>query len=110
MNRDLTSGAEPNLLVDVPGSITFPEQAWVGKTLAIGSVALRIDTTCPRCAMTARGFDLPQDPQIMRLVANSEGNLGIYASVVKVGKVATGDPVNVMWRLPAPVVIPAKHR
>ena len=89
----------PNLLVDVPGSDhPFPEQAWVGKTLAIGSVTLRIDTTCPRCAMTTHGFDdLPQDPQIMRkLVANSEGNLGIYASVVKVGKVATGDSVNVM--------------
>ena len=89
----------PNLLVDVPGSDhPFPEQAWVGKTLAIGSVTLRIDTTCPRCAMTTHGFDdLPQDPQIMRkLVANSEGNLGIYASVVKVGKVATGDSVSVM--------------
>ena len=89
----------PNLLVDVPGSDhPFPEQAWVGKTLAIGSVTLKIDTTCPRCAMTTHGFDdLPQDPQIMRkMVANSEGNLGIYASVVKVGKVATGDSVNVM--------------
>ena len=89
----------PNLLVDVPGSDhPFPEQAWVGKTLAIGNVTLKIDTTCPRCAMTTYGFDdLPQDPQIMRkLVANSEGNLGIYASVVKVGKVATGDSVNVM--------------
>ena len=89
----------PNLLVDVPGSdLSFPEQAWVGKTLAIGSVTLKIDTTCPRCAMTTYGFDdLPQDPQIMRkMVANSEGNLGIYASVVKVGKVATGDSVSVM--------------
>jgi uncharacterized protein YcbX len=89
----------PNLLVDVPGSDhPFPEQAWVGKTLAIGTVTLKIDTTCPRCAMTTHGFDdLPQDPQIMRkLVANSEGNLGIYASVVKVGKVATGDSVTVM--------------
>ena len=89
----------PNLLVDVPGSDhPFPEQAWVGKTLAIGSVTLKIDTTCPRCAMTTHGFDaLPQDPQIMRkMVANSAGNLGIYASVVKVGKVATGDSVRVM--------------
>jgi uncharacterized protein YcbX len=89
----------PNLLVDVPGSDhPFPEQAWVGKTLAIGTVTLKIDTTCPRCAMTTHGFDdLPQDPQIMRkLVANSEGSLGIYASVVKVGKVATGDSVSVM--------------
>ena len=89
----------PNLLVDVPGSDhPFPEQAWVGKTLAIGSVTLKIDTTYPRCAITTHGFDdLPQDPQIMRKrVANSEGSLGIYALVVKVGKVATGDSVSVM--------------
>ena len=89
----------PNLLVDVPGSDhPFPEQAWVGKTLAIGSVTLKIDMTCPRCAMTTHGFHyLPQDAQIMRkLVANSESNLGIYASVVQTGKVATGDSVSVM--------------
>ena len=89
----------PNLLVDVPGSDhPFPEQAWVGKTLAIGNVTLKIDTTCPRCAMTTRGFDdLPQDAQIMRkLVANSEGNLGIYASVVQAGKVTAGDSVSVV--------------
>ena len=76
----------------------FPEQAWVGKTLSIGSVMLKIDTTCPRCAMTTHGFDdLPQDAQIMRkLVAYSEGNLGIYASVVQAGRVTAGDSVSVV--------------
>ena len=89
----------PNLLVDIPDTDHhFPEQAWVGKTLSVGSVKLKIDMTCPRCAMTTHGFcDLPQDTQIMRnLVANSEGNLGIYASVVQAGKVTAGDSVSVM--------------
>ena len=89
----------PNLLVDLPDTDhPFPEQAWVGKTLSIGGVMLKIDMTCPRCAMTTHGFDdLPQDPQIMRkLVANSEGNLGIYASVVQAGKVTAGDSVSVV--------------
>ena len=89
----------PNLLVDILGSDhPFPEQAWVGKTLSIGGVKLRIDSTCPRCSMTTHGFDdLPQDAQIMRkLVANSEGNLGIYASVVQAGKVSAGDSVSVV--------------
>ena len=86
----------PNLLVDIPETDhPFPEQAWVGKTLSIGSVVLKIDTTCPRCAMTTHGFDnLPQDPQIMRkLVANSEGNLGIYASVQTPGKISLEDHI-----------------
>ena len=89
----------PNLLVDIPKTKhPFPEQAWVGKTLSIGSVMLKIDTTCPRCAMTAYGFDdLPQDTQIMsKLVASSEGNLGIYASVAQAGKVTAGDSVSAM--------------
>ena len=89
----------PNLLVDIPDTDQpFPEQAWVGKTLSVGSVTLKIDMTCPRCAMTTHGFyDLPQDAQIMRkLVANSEGNLGIYASVVQAGKVTAGDSVSVV--------------
>jgi len=48
--------------------------------------------------MTTYGFDdLPQDPQIMRkLVANSEGNLGIYASVLEAGTVSAGDSVSLM--------------
>ena len=89
----------PNLLVDIPKTKhPSPEQAWVGKTLSIGSVMLKIDTTCPRCAMTTHGFDdLPQDTQIMsKLVASSEGNLGIYASVAQAGKVTAGDSVSAM--------------
>ena len=89
----------PNLLIDIPDTDhPFPEQAWIGKTLSVGSVTLKIDMTCPRCAMTTHGFhDLPQDAQIMRkLVANSEGNLGIYASAVQAGKVAAGDSVSVV--------------
>ena len=46
--------------------------------------------------MTTHGFDdLPQDTQIMRkLVANSEGNLGIYASVWEAGTGLAGDSVS----------------
>ena len=89
----------PNLLVDIPDTDQpFPEQAWVGKTLSIGSAKLKIEMTCPRCAMTTHGFDdLPRDTEVMRkLVANSEGNLGIYASVLQAGSVAAGDSVSLV--------------
>jgi hypothetical protein len=89
----------PNLLVDIPDSDhPFPEQAWVGKTLSIGSAKLKVEMTCPRCSMTTHGFDdLPQDAQIMRkLVANSSGNLGIYASILEAGTVSAGDSVSLM--------------
>jgi uncharacterized protein YcbX len=89
----------PNLLVDIPDrDHPFPEQEWVGKTLSIGSAKLKIEMTCPRCSMTTHGFDdLPQDAQIMRkLVANSEGNLGIYASILEAGTVSAGDSVSLI--------------
>ena len=89
----------PNLLVDIPDTDhPFPEQAWVGKTLSIGSVKLRIDMTCPRCSMTTHGFDdLPRDTEVMRkLVNHSDGNLGIYASVIQAGKVSADDSVSVV--------------
>jgi uncharacterized protein YcbX len=89
----------PNLLVDIPDTDhPFPEQAWMGKTLSMGSAKLKIEMTCPRCSMTTHGFDdLPQDAHIMRkLVANSDGTLGIYASVVRAGKVSAGDSISVV--------------
>ena len=86
----------PNLLVDMPGTDhPFPEQAWVGKTLSIGSVKLKIEMTCPRCSMTTHGFDdLPRDTEVMRkLVNHSDGNLGIYASVQSPGKISLEDHI-----------------
>jgi uncharacterized protein YcbX len=88
----------PNLLVDIPDTDhPFPEQAWVGKTLSIGSVKLKIDMTCPRCSMTTHGFDdLPRDTEVMRkLVNHSDGNLGIYASVQTPGKISLEDHIAV---------------
>ena len=76
------------LLVDIPDTYhPVPEQACVGKTLSVSSMTLKIDRTCPRCALTTHGFyNLPQDVQIARkLVANNEGNLGIYASLAQTG-------------------------
>jgi uncharacterized protein len=60
-------------------------------------VTLNIESTCPRCAMTTHGFsDLPRDTQIMRqMVAHSDGNLGVYATIVQSGIVAAGDGVHV---------------
>ena len=89
----------PNFLVgDTPPGDPFPEFAWAGKTLSLGEAEVEVVMACPRCVMTTHGFDdLPHDAQIMRkLVAKSEGNLGIYASVVQAGKVTAGDSVSVV--------------
>ncbi len=89
----------PNLLLDdTASSGDFPEEAWAGKRLQIGSVILKAEAVCPRCAMTTHGFaDLPKDPTIMRtLVQENGGNLGLYASVEEPGEVTIGDSIKLL--------------
>jgi uncharacterized protein len=87
----------PNLVVETSNSaIDFVENAWNGRTLAIGdSVRLNVTGPCPRCVMTTlpQG-DLAKDPGILRTaVAHNRGNVGLYASVVQSGTVRRGDSV-----------------
>ena len=89
----------PNLLLDnTDTSSDFPEQAWVGRRLKLGSAVLKAEMACPRCAMTTHGFDdLPKDPKIMRaLVRENAGNLGLYASVEVPGEASLNDTLIVL--------------
>ena len=87
----------PNMVVATPdGESNFVEDAWIGKTLAIGdAVRLSITAPCFRCVMTtlAQG-DLPKDPGILRTPAqHHKAAVGVYASVLQGGKVRRGEPV-----------------
>ena len=86
----------PNLLIEDFDSVDdFPEQAWEGFRLKVGSAVLKAEVVCPRCVVTTHGFEkLPKDPSIMRgLVKENNGNLGLYASVEKPGKISEGDTI-----------------
>jgi len=88
----------PNILVETNSDENeFPENDWIGKTVAIGD-DLRLDVTgpCPRCVMTTlpQG-DLPKDPGILRTAAQHNGvHVGVYASVLHDGTIRSGDSVS----------------
>ncbi len=89
----------PNIVVQLAsGEKGFAENAWVGRTLAIGTaVRLNITGPCGRCVMTtlAQG-DLPRDPRILRTAAqHNHVNVGVYSAVVRGGMICRGDPVRV---------------
>ena len=71
----------------------FVEENWVGRTITLGGVQLRVDGPCPRCVMTtlAQG-SLPKDPAVLRTaVQKNGGNVGVYASVIRAGRTCRGD-------------------
>ncbi|APW62388.1 MOSC domain-containing protein [Paludisphaera borealis] len=89
----------PNLVIEPAEGIDgFAEHAWIGRTLQIGAVLLRIDSPCPRCVMTTLPqADLPKDPAILRtIVQKNAGNAGVYASIVQAGTTAVGDAVSLL--------------
>ncbi|MDB5352982.1 MAG: hypothetical protein JWN86_4229 [Planctomycetota bacterium] len=88
----------PNFVIDPTGAAdTFAEDGWIGQTLQVGGVLLRIDRPTPRCVMTtlAQG-DLPKDSTVLRTaVRENGGNVGVYATVIRHGLVKIGDTIGV---------------
>ena len=86
----------PNFFIDTAsGQAGLAEQAWVGKTLAIGGARLEISAPTPRCGMTVRPQgDLTFDKSILRtIVREGNQNLGVGAHVRQAGRVRVGDEV-----------------
>ncbi len=88
----------PNLLIEpARPAAALTEQDWLGVTLAIGEVRIRIQSPTLRCSMPARaqpGFGLPADPGLGRLIARLAGrNLGVNVQVLQAGRIRVGDAV-----------------
>jgi uncharacterized protein len=88
----------PNIVLATDGAAGFVEQEWIGRTLALGdTIRLEVTRPCGRCVMTtlAQG-DLPRDTGILRTaVQHAQGNVGIYARVLRGGTLRRGDPLRV---------------
>jgi uncharacterized protein YcbX len=84
----------PNFVIEpTDGATGFVENNWVGRTLSLGDVQLRLDSPCPRCVMTTLSQgSLPKDPAVLRTaVRENGGNVGVYASVIRRGRIRRGD-------------------
>jgi uncharacterized protein YcbX len=88
----------PNVLVDVdrPDG-AFPESAWVGGDVQIGSVTLRVTNPTIRCVVPTRpqpGLDLERG-LTRRLVDRTDRFLGVYADVTGPGLLQVGDVLSI---------------
>jgi MOSC domain len=88
----------PNLVIATTEALEgLVEATWHGRTLRLGEVVVQGGRPTAHCVMTiqAQG-DRPNDPTVLRTIVREAGQpLGIYASVVRPGRVAVGDVVDV---------------
>jgi uncharacterized protein YcbX len=85
----------PNVLIRTVAPRGFEEDAWVGCTLHLGDAAVSVQMRDERCAMLGLDPDTAApDPQILKAVVRMNDNhAGVYATVIRCGRVAVGDPV-----------------
>jgi uncharacterized protein len=84
----------PNFLVEAAKG-EFPEDSWIGRTVRLGALRMRIDQQDNRCVMvTIDPETLDRNPAVLRAIAQHRGNqFGVYGSTVEPGRAAVGDPV-----------------
>jgi uncharacterized protein YcbX len=92
------------LLLTCDGCEPFAEDSWAGRRVRVGEAVLEMGGPVPRCAAVQRHPDDPgRSVDALRRIARLRGpqpsesgrtlNLGVYASVVRPGVVAVGDPL-----------------
>jgi len=86
----------PNILVS--GATADAEQSWPGKRLRIGTAIIGVASLRQRCVMTTYDPDTQaQDVSVLRrIVRERGGRLALDCSVIQPGRVALGDPVEVL--------------
>ena len=86
----------PNIVVETRRDLVgFVEAGWVGRTLVIGDVRIKLEIPCMRCVMpTLEQEGLPKDPSVLRTIVRDAGqNFGSYATAPRGGRVAVGNDV-----------------
>ncbi|HEV8489400.1 MAG TPA: MOSC domain-containing protein [Candidatus Limnocylindrales bacterium] len=89
------------MLVTVGGTEAFEEDRWVGADVRIGDAVVRMVVPTARCATTTRDPSTGQrDWDALRALRDLRGlspqqtvDLGVYATVVKPGRITVGDEV-----------------
>lgn len=86
----------PNLLV--AGVNGLAEREWPGRRARVGEAIIGFKTLRGRCVMTTYDPDtLEQDPTVLRrIVQEMGGRLALDTYVVRGGRVAVGDPVELL--------------
>jgi uncharacterized protein YcbX len=88
----------PNVYVESSDGGDAPENSWIGETLQIGDIKMRIDKRDKRCVLINVDPETTEkDPAILRAVAQErDARFGVYGTPVQPGKVRVGDTVSIV--------------
>ena len=83
----------PNPLLDLEHAGPFPEDGWLGCTLRIGTIELRIVSRCQRCMMVGHSqAALESRPRLLKRIGTlNAACAGVYAKVTVPGDLSEGD-------------------
>lgn len=85
----------PNILIEADDDAPFLEDSWVGHTLRLGPLRMRIDQRDGRCVVITIDPETGErNPEILRAVTDQRQQcLGVYGSTVEPACVALSDVV-----------------
>ncbi len=84
-----------NLVLSLYEDTPFAEETWFGKQMKIGEAELQIQRHCERCSIiNINPATYSLDHTLLKTVARKRNShFGVYASVIKPGKIKVGDKV-----------------
>jgi uncharacterized protein YcbX len=87
----------PNIVVETFGDAEYPEDSWVGHTLNLGQVKMRVDKRDKRCVITNVDPETTgKDPSVLRAITQDrQAFLGVYGSTVQPGRLSVGDSITI---------------
>jgi uncharacterized protein YcbX len=92
------------MLIEVAGAtVPHEEDEWMGRQVAIGEAVVRVVRPDPRCVITTQDPDTGErDFPTLHVIREYRGlrdgrklDFGVYADVVRPGRIALGDPITV---------------
>ena len=83
----------PNLVIEAGGA--YREDDWVGRTLTIGTMRMRVDRRDERCVITSTDPETTSvDPTVLKTIGRERNAcLGVYGTPVDPGRIAVGDEI-----------------
>jgi len=87
----------PNIVIAPVAGAPYAEDQWVGSTLRIGGVVIRVDRRDSRCVTVNvnPGTGLPDGP-VLKVVGQHRGSYaGVYGTTVEPGRLEVGDDVTI---------------